>query len=70
MQPCSQEPTTDPYPEQDESNPQHPTLRPQHRLHYVPIYAKWSKVKLSLCFSWASRYEGVLEEWRYGSMHP
>jgi hypothetical protein len=26
-------------------------------------------VKLSLCFKWAPRYEGVLGEWRYSSTH-
>jgi hypothetical protein len=26
-------------------------------------------VKLSLCFSWAPRHEGVLGEWRYSSSH-
>jgi hypothetical protein len=26
------------------------------------------KVKLSLCFNWAPRHEGVLEEWRYSSI--
>jgi hypothetical protein len=28
-----------------------------------------SKVKLSLCFNWAPRHEGVLGEWRYSSTH-
>jgi hypothetical protein len=28
------------------------------------------KVKLSLCFNWAPRHEGVLGEWRYSSTHP
>jgi hypothetical protein len=28
-----------------------------------------SKVKLFLCFNWAPRHEGVLEEWRYSSTH-
>jgi hypothetical protein len=27
------------------------------------------KVKLSLCFNWAPRHEGVLGEWRYNSTH-
>jgi hypothetical protein len=27
------------------------------------------KVNLSLCFNWAPRHEGVLEEWRYSSTH-
>jgi hypothetical protein len=27
------------------------------------------KVKLSLCFNWASLHEGVLGEWRYSSTH-
>jgi hypothetical protein len=27
------------------------------------------KVKLSLCFNWAPRHEGVLGEWRYSSTH-
>jgi hypothetical protein len=27
------------------------------------------KVKLSLCFNWAQRHEGVLGEWRYSSTH-
>jgi hypothetical protein len=27
------------------------------------------KVKLSLCFNWTPRHEGVLGEWRYSSMH-
>jgi len=27
------------------------------------------KVKLSLCFNWAPRHEGVLEEWRYSYTH-
>jgi hypothetical protein len=27
------------------------------------------KVKLSLCFNWALRHEGVLGEWRYNSTH-
>jgi hypothetical protein len=27
------------------------------------------KVKLSLCFNWAPRYEGVLGEWKYISTH-
>jgi hypothetical protein len=27
------------------------------------------KLKLSLCFSWAPRHEGVLGEWRYRSTH-
>jgi hypothetical protein len=31
-----------------------------------PIIIK-VKVKLSLCFNWASRHEGVLEEWRYSA---
>jgi hypothetical protein len=25
--------------------------------------------KLSLCFKWAPRHEGILEEWRYSSTH-
>jgi hypothetical protein len=29
---------------------------------------KMVKVKLSLCFNWAPRHEGVLEEWRYSSI--
>jgi len=28
-----------------------------------------AKVKLSLCFNWASRHGGVLEEWRYSATH-
>jgi hypothetical protein len=28
-----------------------------------------AKVKLSLCFNWAPRHEGVLGEWRYSSNH-
>jgi hypothetical protein len=27
------------------------------------------KVKLSLCFNWAPRHEGVLGEWRYSFTH-
>jgi hypothetical protein len=27
------------------------------------------KVKLSLCFNWAPRHEGILGEWRYSSTH-
>jgi hypothetical protein len=27
------------------------------------------KVKLSLCFNWAPRHEGVLGEWRYSTTH-
>jgi hypothetical protein len=27
------------------------------------------KVKVSLCFNWAPRHEGVLGEWRYSSIH-
>jgi len=27
------------------------------------------KVKLSLCFNWAPRHEGVLGEWKYSSKH-
>jgi hypothetical protein len=27
------------------------------------------KVKLSLCFKWAPRHEGILGEWRYSSTH-
>jgi len=27
------------------------------------------KVRLSLCFNWAPRHEGVLGEWRYSSIH-
>jgi hypothetical protein len=27
------------------------------------------KVKLSLCFNWAPRHEGILREWRYSSTH-
>jgi hypothetical protein len=27
------------------------------------------KLKLSLCFNWAPRHEGVLEDWRYSSTH-
>jgi hypothetical protein len=30
---------------------------------------KHVKLKLSLCFKWASRHEGILGEWRYSSMH-
>jgi hypothetical protein len=26
-------------------------------------------VKLSLCFNWAPRHEGVLGEWSYSSIH-
>jgi hypothetical protein len=28
-----------------------------------------AKVKLSLCFNWAPRHEGVLGEWRHSSTH-
>jgi hypothetical protein len=31
------------------------------------IISKWEK--LSLCFNWAQRHEGVLGEWRYNSTH-
>jgi hypothetical protein len=36
-----------------------------------PLYMIFNKanVKLSLCFNWAPRHEGVLGEWRYSSMH-
>jgi len=27
------------------------------------------KLKLSLCFNWAPRHEGVLGEWSYSSTH-
>jgi hypothetical protein len=27
------------------------------------------KVKLSLCFNWAPRHEGVLGEWKYSPTH-
>jgi hypothetical protein len=27
------------------------------------------RVKLSLCFNWAPRHEGVIGEWRYSSTH-
>jgi hypothetical protein len=27
------------------------------------------KVKVSLCFNWVPRHEGVLGEWRYSSTH-
>jgi hypothetical protein len=27
------------------------------------------KAKLSLCFNWTPRYEGVLGKWRYSSIH-
>jgi hypothetical protein len=30
---------------------------------------KGKKVKLSLCFNWAPRHEGVLGEWMYNSAH-
>jgi hypothetical protein len=34
------------------------------------IQLTWDKkVKLSLCFNWTSRHEGILEELRYSSMH-
>jgi hypothetical protein len=34
-------------------------------------HERWEnlKVKLSLCFNWAPRHRGVLEEWRYSSTH-
>jgi hypothetical protein len=36
--------------------------------NYKQVYKK-VKVKLSLCFNWARRHEGVLEEWSYSSTH-
>jgi hypothetical protein len=33
------------------------------------LYDKKVKVKLSLCFNWASCHEGVLGEWMYSSTH-
>jgi hypothetical protein len=35
--------------------------------HWMFLYTKL--VKLSLCFNWARRYEGVLRECRYSSTH-
>jgi hypothetical protein len=36
----------------------------------VPLEPKSKvKTKLSLCFNWAPRHEGVLDEWMYGSNH-
>jgi hypothetical protein len=34
-----------------------------------PIVHMKVKVKVSLCFNWAPRHEGVLGEWRYSSTH-
>jgi hypothetical protein len=34
----------------------------EYLLHSIQV-----KVKLSLCFNWAPRHEGVLGEWRYSS---
>jgi hypothetical protein len=36
---------------------------------YVCVYGWMVKVKLSMCFNWAPRHEGVLGEWRYSSTH-
>jgi hypothetical protein len=34
-----------------------------------PVQMQKVKVKMSLCFNWAPRHEGVLAEWRYSSTH-
>jgi hypothetical protein len=35
----------------------------------ITTLTELSKVKLSLCFNWAPRHEGVLGDWRYSSTH-
>jgi hypothetical protein len=39
----------------------------------LKIFQQWHgtmvKVKLSLCFNWAPRHEGVLGQWMYSSTH-
>jgi hypothetical protein len=42
-------------------------LRPEAKLYTLPKCKV--KVKLSLCFNRAPRYEGVLGEWRHISTH-
>jgi hypothetical protein len=55
-------------------------LYPQEKRTWCPFYRRLGgpqsqsgcggkKVKLSLCFNWAPRHEGVLGEWRYISTH-
>jgi len=34
-----------------------------------PATSSLSRLKLSLCFNWAPRHDGVLREWRYSSTH-
>jgi hypothetical protein len=44
------------------------TGRLEPELQMVHLSAtRCSKVKLSLCFDWAPRHEGVFREWRYSS---
>jgi hypothetical protein len=37
--------------------------------HLISLRSIKVKVKLSLCFNWAPRHEGVLGEWRHSSTH-
>jgi hypothetical protein len=53
--PCSEDLVTGLHAESSEYSPQIPIIK--------------VKVKLSLCFNWAPRHEGVLGKWRYSSTH-
>jgi hypothetical protein len=51
-----------------DSNPVFERSNTKHTWDRPFLYIK-IKVKLSLCFNWAPRHEGVLGEWWYSSTH-